>query len=198
MLESRHTNRRLFRIKTKTQMLKKVLINCFLVAWLLIMIIDPTPQVGQLHGKLKEAIDPYLDATGLWQGNWRLFAPSPDKTNASVTAEVAFEDGKVVLLRTPKWREISAWERLVRFRQAEFIDSIRLDSNRFIWPNYAEYLRRTVKHPTDENLRVKEVLLSRRWVDFAPPTEAKLKEFPETPMMTGSYIMCVEQFKLED
>ncbi|MFK7770110.1 MAG: hypothetical protein AB8B55_23070 [Mariniblastus sp.] len=188
-------------------MLKKSLVNIFLVGFLLVMLIDPAPripasiagvelpQLRKWQGQLKDGLDPYLDATGLWQGDWRLFAPSPDKINASVTAEVAFEDGKIVLVKTPNWREISAWERFVKFREAEFVDGVRNDNNRAIWPTYADYLRRTVKHPTDEKQRVTEVLLSRRWANIAPPDEFNILEFPEPPMKTGSYIMFVKRFK---
>lgn len=179
-------------------MLKKYLINFFLACWLLVMLIDATPLLTLRHGKLKNALDPYLDVTGLWQGGWQLFAPTPDMINASISAELAFSDGSKVVVDTPKWRELSAWKRFTLFREAEFIDSARLDGNSCVWPGYCEYLRRTIKHPTNPESKATEVLLIRNWVDIAPPNSFTVTQFPEPPEQTNRFIMFAEMYSDEE
>lgn len=179
-------------------MLKKSIINCLLVCWLVVMAIDAAPWTCQFHGKLKQDLDPYLDVTGLWQGGWQLFAPEPDKLNSSLTAELVFADGEKVFLNSPKWRELSAWQRLVRFREAEFVDGITTDWNSCAWPTYADYLRRTTPHPNNKDLKATEVLLIRNWVDIMPPNSFTVTEFPEPPEQTSTFIMFAEMYDQED
>ena len=178
-------------------MLKKTLINCFLIAFLLVMAIDSAPWVGTWHGELKQKLDPYLDATGLWQGGWALFAPTPDMNNASVSAELNFADGEQVIYRSPEWRKLSAWERFVRFREAEFIDKIRSDANYCVLPSYSEYLHRTISHPTGKDLKATEVIVSRHFVDIGPPNSFSITQFPDPPEQTETFIMFAEVFEQE-
>ena len=162
-------------------MVKKILINVFLVVWLIVMAIDPAPQLGQWHQKLQDALDPYLDVSGLWQGRWLLFAPEPDKVNIELSAEITFPDGAHVQWHSPKWRTMSAWDRFLRFRESEFVDNVRRDVYRGVWPTLSDYLSRTVSHPVNPQLKPSKIVLTRHWIIIPPPNAKNVRQFPEPP-----------------
>ena len=141
------------------------------------------------------SLDAYLDVTGLWQGNWQLFAPEPDKINVAVSADVTFSDGREVAWRSPDWRSLSAWQRFLLFREAEFIDNIRSDENAAGWPTFADYLGRNILHPDDPKLKPKKIVLTRHWVIIPPPDDENIRQFPEVPSMDGSFIFFAKDFQ---
>ncbi len=175
-------------------MLKKTLVNCFLMTWVAVMFIDVAPETCDFHRTVKGKLDRYLDAGGVWQGAWKLFAPNPDSFNGSITADIGFADGKRVVLKSPEWRKLSAWERFKEFREAEFVDGMLDKSNSCAWSTYAAYLQRTVSHPTNPDLKPTEVVLIRDWVDIAPPNEFNIKEFPDPPEMTSTFVFFAEEY----
>jgi hypothetical protein len=176
-------------------MFKKLLVNCFLIVWLLVLAIDSAPETGNWHRELKSNLDFYLDITGLWQGGWQLFAPDPDKMNVSITATATFEDGREVVWRSPDWRSLSTWQRFLSFREAEFIDDIRLDHNAGAWPDFADYLSRTVRHPGDPDLKPTMIVLKRNWVVIPRPNPINISQFPEVPAMNRDFIFFAEEYQ---
>ena len=174
---------------------RKILVNCFLLVWLMVLFIDAAPQLGQWHLTLRGKLDAYLDVTGLWQGDWSLFAPNPDKINVSITANVTFVDGREVVWRSPDWRSMSAWQRFLSFREAEFIDNVRLDKFVDVWPDLANYLSRTIKHPEDPELKPTMIVLARQWVIIPKPNKDNLKQFPEVPAMNRDFIFFAEDYE---
>ena len=48
-----------------------------IIPMMIIWVVDALPSYTLLHSKLKNRLDPLLDKTGLWQGDWQLFAPVP-------------------------------------------------------------------------------------------------------------------------
>ena len=66
---------------------------------------------------------------------------------------------------------MSPLDRFLRFREMEWIDGIRMDSNRAAWPDYADYLLRTVRHPDDPSLRATEIEMIRHWAKVPEPEE---------------------------
>lgn len=169
-------------------MFKKRFVNCFLLTWLLVLGVDAAPDMGDWHRNLKEKLDPFLDVTGLWQGNWNLFAPEPDKINVAITAEVIFPDGEEIVWRSPEWRSMSAWQRFLSFREAEFIDNVRKDVFQVVWSTFADYLSQLVVHPTNPELKPTGIILTRHWVIIPAPNSDNVKQFPELPDMDSSYI----------
>lgn len=175
-------------------MFKKLVINCFIAAWLAVMFFDAAPETCDFHRTVKYKLGNYLDVVGLWQGRWNLFAPAPDSVNGSITAEIEFADGEQVILKSPEWRKLNAWERFVTFREAEFIDGIRVDRNSPAWPTFAAYLQRTVPHPTKPELKPTEIFLIRDWVDIPPPNEFNIKEFPDPPEMRSTFVFFAKEY----
>ena len=104
------------------------------------MLIDAVPQYTLLHGKLKQAIDPALDVTGLWQGSWALFAPMPDHVNVRVTAELNWGDGSQTVWQQPNWQSMSPWAKMRYFRQMSYYDGLWRSSNAAAWEPFCEKL----------------------------------------------------------
>ena len=152
--------------------MRRVGTNLFIAAFLAAILIDGLPQAGRWHGKLKAYIDPVLDATGLWQESWRLFAPEVDKENIRVSAEILYADGSSSRWVSPDWTKMPPWEKFVRFRELEFYDSIRLDANRGAWRSFANYLASTHTGVADResaDTRPVKVTLTRHWAVVPPP-----------------------------
>ncbi len=146
------------------------LTRLFIVGFLALAFIDALPVTGGLHQRAKTVIDPFLDRSGLWQDNWRLFAPDVDKVNVRVSAELVLDDGSTVRWRSPDWHLMPAWERFLKFRHMEYFDNIRSDANKDGWDGLASFLARTTQLPPGRSVR--EVTLTREWADVPPPDPA--------------------------
>lgn len=178
-------------------MLKKIFINFFLIGWLLVLAIDSAPITGQWHQQLKDQLDPYLDVTGLWIGGWQLFAPEPDKVNSYISAEVRFADKKSAFIRSPQWRLMSAPERFISFREAEYFDKIRLDNNAAAWPALCKFWGNTAEHPDGLDIPAKEIILKRHWVVIPEPNQGNLLQFPAPPECNRDYIIYAKELNVE-
>jgi hypothetical protein len=178
-------------------MLKKIFINFFLIGWLLVLAIDSAPITGQWHQQLKDQLDPYLDVTGLWIGGWQLFAPEPDKVNSYISAEVRFADKKSAFIRSPQWRLMSAPERFISFREAEYFDKIRLDNNAAAWPALCKFWGNTAEHPDGLDIPAKEIILKRHWVVIPEPNQENLLQFPAPPKCDRDYIIYAKELNVE-
>ncbi|MDC3256033.1 hypothetical protein OAU93_01390 [bacterium] len=178
-------------------MLKKIFINFFLIGWLLVLAIDSAPITGQWHQQLKDQLDPYLDVTGLWIGGWQLFAPEPDKVNSYISAEVRFADKKSAFIRSPQWRLMSASERFMSFREAEYFDKIRLDNNAVAWPALCDFWGNTAEHPDGLDIPAKEIIVKRHWVVIPKPNQENLLQFPAPPKCNRDYIIYAKELNVE-
>lgn len=178
-------------------MLKKISINCFLISWLLVLAIDSAPNTGKWHQDLKDELDPYLDVTGLWMGGWQLFAPEPDKVNSYISAEVRFADDRATFIRSPQWRKLSVLERFLNFREAEYFDHIRLDSNAAAWPALCEHWGNTTEHPDGLDIPAKAIIVKRHWVVIPKPNKKNLLQFPNPPTCNRQYIIYAKELNVE-
>ena len=103
------------------------------------MAIDGLPVLHPLHQRLKEMTDPFFDKTGLWQGEWNLFAPEPIKVTRRTGVEMVHANGSTYLWSSPRWETFTPADRFLGFRSAEFYDAIVLDDNRGAWPCFLDY-----------------------------------------------------------
>ena len=153
----------------------KTLTSLFIAVLLAVMIVDVCPKLGPLHNQAKIAIGPWLFRTGLWQGGWQLFAPRIDKVNSRIRAVITFEDGQISYWNSPDWPQMSRTQRFLRFREAEFLDGVRLGGSMAIWPGFADYLARTQPHPLGAAVPVASVTLERFECAIPPPTKETLR-----------------------
>ncbi len=164
------------------------MISCFLIVLICLMLLDALPTGSKAHKSIVKKIDPVLDVTGLWQGRWRLFAPSADKVNTRLSARITFSDGSTYLWDSPSWSEMSAWQRFTQFRHMEYFDSIRTDKNSGAWDSLARYLgqkalgQKALRQAANANIKRKRqtgtalqtVVLSRHSAEIPPPQNNKL------------------------
>lgn len=150
--------------------LKAKALMLFQALLLMILLVGGMPTIHPAQRALRRGLDGLIDGVGLWQGQWELFAPNPDRSNARVVAIVEFEDGATAEWRSPEWQELSALARFRHFRMAEFVDGIRQDNNKGAWPAFARWAARQVAHPQGIDSRPVRVELWRHWVVIPPPT----------------------------
>jgi hypothetical protein len=147
--------------------LQKSVASLFIVCFITLSVIDATPVVFVGHERLKTAVDPVLDALGLWQGDWKLFAPNPRSINVSISARFVGGDGPPLEWRTPEWRDLSLVQKFFLVRHMKFVELIRLDENSSAWHRFADYPVRQL--PPSARRGVVRVELTRHWRETPDP-----------------------------
>ena len=147
---------------------RRLTANIVIMTFLATVAIDAMPSTCTAHQRLKDKIDPALDATGLWQESWRLFAPEPDSVNIRLSARVVFENGSDIVWHSPNYSQLNAWERFLMFRRMEYFDSLRQDNNSAAWEPFAKYIAASVADQTKQGRPVR-VELNRYWVVIPEP-----------------------------
>ena len=121
--------------------MRRRITNAFLVALVACLLIDGLPSYSRWQDGLKEAIDPLLDVTGLWQGTWDLFAPEIDRQNNGIVVTGVTHDAESLRWTSPRWKELPWTSRFWSMREIEFFDRIRSDANRAAWDSFARYAK---------------------------------------------------------
>ncbi|MEA5536402.1 hypothetical protein [Crocosphaera sp. XPORK-15E] len=165
-----------------SNIVKKSLINSFIVFILFLIITDALPETSLVHRYLKQAIDPLLDKIGIWQGTWQLFAPDVDKTNNRFLAEITFSDNTQGIWYSPNWSKMSIGERFLKFRHMEYYDSIYFEGNTDAWKSLADYLSRTIVSANNPEAKPIKIILIREWANIPPPSKENL-----SPTFTENY-----------
>jgi len=140
-------------------------IDVLIAAVLILFAFDTLPCTPD---SVRAAIRPLLHVTGLWQGTWSLFAPTPDSTNHRIRADFYYPDGSHQAWESPDWRSQSAWQRFAGHRQSEYFEKIIDDDSSPAWPAFAHDLIRQVS-PDRGPERVELTVISG---DIPPPRDA--------------------------
>src|SRR5262249_13013453 len=90
--------------------------------------------------RLKDWIDPLMDVSGLWQGDWELFAPDVIKRSARMSAEIRCTNGVTIVWQSPLLHTLPIAQRFLRFRDGEFFDTIRNDNQSGGWDAHRRFL----------------------------------------------------------
>ena len=146
---------------------KQRLTSVFIIVLICCTWIDGLPTLSRHHQSAKTSLDYYLDKTGLWQESWQLFAPNVDSINTRISATVILKNKRILVWRSPDWRQMSLSERFLRFREAEFYDSIRNQNNSAIWESFGLYLARIAKEQS--KVDVDRIVLNEHFVIIADP-----------------------------
>ena len=174
--------------------LKQRLTSLFLGAWLFLILVDALPRTSLLHQRLKDWVDPFLDVTGLWQGTWQLFAPSADKIDIRMSAEISYADGTTRSWHSPDWRDTSVWQKFVHFRAIEYFDTVRRNENSAAWESLADYLARTIPAAGGSSIKPTKVKLARHW-SLVPPLEVGLhRPYRERRTFEGPYLLLEKNY----
>jgi hypothetical protein len=119
---------------------------------------------SKLTSTASDVADPMVNALGLNQ-NWNVFAPEPRKESIGLRARVTFADGGHTT-----WRPYVGGDLIGHYRDyrwGKYMENVRLDSNRALWPGLAAWVARTAEE--DEGRTVARVVLIRRWREVRPP-----------------------------
>lgn len=149
--------------------MRRKLTNLLIVAVLAIMFIHGLPSAGPIHDHVRQASASWIEAVGLWQKPWALFAPNVLKRNGRLSA--AFEDvsGVVIRWESPTMTDLPVGARLTTFREAGFFMRIRNDDFSGAWESVAEGLARR-EFPVDlPGAHLVKTTLWRSWWDVPPP-----------------------------
>lgn len=142
--------------------------DLFIAAVLVTFVLDTMPATPRW---IRSAMDPLLDATGLWQGSWSLFAPIPDSRNQRIRADFYYVDGTHTVWNSPEPQSLSTWRRFVGHRESEFLEKIWEDRNAAAWPGFAESLLKEERIRKSSESRLSKVKLSVIYGDISPPQE---------------------------
>ncbi len=106
---------------------------------------------------------PYLNATGLSQ-SWAVFAPDPPRLTLGIFARIHYTDGSTAVWRPPRGDAVVGHYRT--YRWWKWVESARLDSNRFLWEPTAAWVAETYDHG---GRLPAQVDLVREWRDLLAP-----------------------------
>jgi hypothetical protein len=147
---------------------RPVATNLFIAGLLCVLVIDALPPAGTWHQRLKDWIDPFTDVSGLWQGDWELFAPDVIKRSARMSADIECTHGVHLVWESPRLNTLPIVERFFRFRDGEYFDTIRNDASSGAWESLADYLARTEVARGAPGEHALSVQLWRHWWDVPP------------------------------
>ena len=148
---------------------RKAAANALIAAYLTFCLVDAPPLVSPTHARLKARLDPILDATGLWQESWQLFAPEPKKLNVSASAKFYLADGLTLQWNSPRWVELNVFEKFFSVRHMKFYYLLTRDVNRASWRSFALYRRSLLPSSVQDD--VVRVELWRHWKMTPPPDQ---------------------------
>ncbi len=134
---------------------KKWWVRGFVFALVVVIAIDVSPQNVPGMPSLQYFLRPVLRATGLWQGEWTLFAPNPAINNGWVSAEiygvtsVASENSSLsgpLTWNSPYWNRIGNWEKFYRFRYVNYYNRLPFREQETA-DDFADFILREVAGP---------------------------------------------------
>jgi hypothetical protein len=155
--------------------------NAFGLVLMVLLAQDALPGASEGRQAIRRVFAPLLYPLGLFQGDWKLFAPEPDRVNTWIEARVTFSNGQTTVWTSPDWRNLSWHEELLRGRHAKWWDVLRRDEFKVLWPSFALHVAGEVPRPSPDATPV-EVALVRHWWDVPPPDlAADTRVFPIPP-----------------
>lgn len=131
------------------KLLKEFAERALFCGLLFLMLVEALPVTTKAHQELDDAIDPFVDATGLWQYPWDLFAPDVKKVMVRVSAEFTYADGATMMWKSPDWKNRSVANKFRHFREMNFYERLRKSDNAEAWPAYCRFLAQEYGHRED-------------------------------------------------
>jgi len=167
--------------------------NIFIFLIIFILVIDAFPSFSKPHAFFKSRSKPIINALGLWQGPWRLFAPHVDKDNSRILADIHFADGEVVHWESPDWSSFSPLDKFIKFRHMEYYDNLAFSVKPQIWDDFGLYLSTQIKHPTNKDIQLEKIDIIATYATIPEPTNKVYKR----PYLIYDYDSEVHSWKPE-
>lgn len=119
-------------------------------------------------GAVESVVAAPLRAAGLWQGNFRLFAPDADRTNEWLEVEVVWADGTTSVWQSWDWRARGFVERIARGHAQKYVEQVANPRAVLLHRGLARWAQRTLTPPSGVRQTAASVRIVRHyWV--APP-----------------------------
>ncbi len=164
-------------------------ISAVIAAFLALIAVDGLPSLGLFHDRARRFVEPFLRATGLFQGSWTVFAPRVDRENHHLEVHIDYDTGDSRVWRSPVWSELSALDKLTRFREMEYTEQLFGNSTRPLRAAFAHYLARELR-PTD-GAKPKKIAVTHHYSVTEPPAEGEEQPLPppnEHPNVISLYV----------
>ena len=167
---------------------KRAAVRFFALLITFVAVLDVLPRSWTWLSVPKQHLTAWLNHTGLWQGEWPMFAPDPILNNGWFTADIRATDGTVTQWDSPYWFQRSSWDKFVRFRHMDFYNRLPLPANRPAADDFADYLARQASKPTASVKLYKNHLSIQMPPDGSIPTRDEIVWlFTSEPIVTRSY-----------
>jgi hypothetical protein len=135
------------------------------------------------------------DLVGIGHEEWNMYAPSPDRQNHRVSAEVLSSFEHVAgRWSMPNWRGLSTAERFRLHRWSEYYDHVWLNYNSLCWPALAQRVVRETNVPPDEELRQVKLMVESK--SFPPPTGNRWPPPVPPDGYDDKWVLWIEQLHL--
>jgi hypothetical protein len=166
-------------------------INAFVALAVAFMLVDSLPQSPEA---LKRAIQPIVQPLGIQQGPWSMFAPTPDRLNIQVSAEITYRDGQQAIWTTPEWREQPLGKRWVMHRHQEFSDTIIMQESMPALEPWMRHLARSLRPDLEHADRGAEVRVLYREAEVPPAADRPWTTWRQPPQVGETSILTIEKF----
>jgi hypothetical protein len=171
--------------------LKLIAINAFIALVVFFMLIDSLPQSPQA---VQLAIQPLVRRLGIQQGPWNMFAPTPDRLNLRLQADLTYRDGQKAEWSSPEWRSQSLWERWIRHRHQEFSEMIVTQEGGPALEPWARRLARSLRPDLPDADRGAEVRVTYREAEVPPAADRPWTTWREPPQAGDTWTLTIEKF----
>lgn len=173
---------------------RRWLVNLFVLAHLFMLGIWGWPP-SAFRSAVTGWFQPYVIHLGLWH-SWDLFAPSPQKLNASIHAELVMEDGTRRRWDAPLTEELGLVDRFRLDRHRRWRERVRLDTYRKVWEEASRHVGRQFATATN---RPASIILWRSWHRIPPVDETRdFQPFERAVARTNRAAFATFQFKPTD
>lgn len=124
-----------------------------------------TPEMkASWPGKWRRTMGPVFRLVGLWQG-WSMFAPNPSNYTLSIQVAVEFQNGTFEFVTLPLLHQMNDLDAISFERHRKFIDHLRLDDSKTLWPGVADHYYRKFL----DRGPIKQIDMVRWWTTIKKP-----------------------------
>ena len=118
----------------------RVFLSVLVAALTFTLVIWNLPDDSKVRDEIRPHLERPVRALAIDQ-SWGVFAPNPTRTSVYVSADVTLASGEVVVHEFPDGDDLVGAYRQFRWRKWE--SRVRLDRNRHMWDDAAEWVART-------------------------------------------------------
>ncbi|RMF42834.1 MAG: hypothetical protein D6753_06565 [Planctomycetota bacterium] len=168
------------------------MVRTFVLCWGVILAVETSPWGWDRWDAIKRPLSDALNACGLWQGQWSMFAPGPSVNNWWLTAEIETELGRESWA-SPFWMEVSAAEKFRRFRHLNYYNRIQLPQYQIAAFDFADFLRRNrmidAYEAEPRQIAARHVRLYTNGLEMVPPAPGPLPSRDEIVWVSFSRLI---------